>query len=59
MHPKALLDLTTQLIREVLKLDAPADSIVSYFFRKQKALGQRERHALAETAYAVLRQRLL
>lgn len=59
MHPNALLDLTTQLIREVLKLDAPADSIVSYFFRQHKALGQRERHALAETAYAVLRQRLL
>lgn len=59
MHPNALLDLTTQLVREVLKLDAPADSIVSYFFRTHKALGQRERHALAETAYAVLRQRLL
>ncbi|NBD20366.1 SAM-dependent methyltransferase [Aquabacterium fontiphilum] len=59
MHPKALLDLTTQLVREVLKLDAPADSLVSLFFRRQKALGVRERHALAETAYAVLRQRLL
>ncbi|MFX5517659.1 hypothetical protein ABTD52_18100, partial [Acinetobacter baumannii] len=59
MHPNALLDLTTQLIRDVLKLDAPADSLVSYFFRQHKALGQRERHALAETAYAVLRQRLL
>jgi 16S rRNA (cytosine967-C5)-methyltransferase len=59
MHPNALLDLTTQLVREVLKLDAPADSIVSYFFRQHKALGQRERHALAETAYAVLRQRQL
>jgi 16S rRNA (cytosine967-C5)-methyltransferase len=59
MHPNALLDLSTQLVREVLKLDAPADSIVSYFFRTHKALGQRERHALAETAYAVLRQRLL
>jgi 16S rRNA (cytosine967-C5)-methyltransferase len=59
MHPNALLDLATQLVREVLKLDAPADSIVSYFFRNHKALGQRERHALAETAYAVLRQRLL
>ncbi len=56
MHPNALLDLTTQLIRDVLKLDAPADSLVSYFFRQHKALGQRERHALAETAYAVLRQ---
>jgi 16S rRNA (cytosine967-C5)-methyltransferase len=59
MHPNALLDLATQLVRDVLKLDAPADSIVSLFFRGHKALGQRERHALAETAYAVLRQRLL
>lgn len=59
MHPNALLDLSTQLVREVLRLDAPADSLVSLFFRKHKALGARERHALAETAYAVLRQRLL
>jgi 16S rRNA (cytosine967-C5)-methyltransferase len=59
MHPKELLDLTSQLLREVLKLDAPADSIVSYFFRQHKDLGSRERHALAETAYAVLRQKLL
>ncbi len=59
MHPNALIDLATQLVREVLKLDAPADGIVSHFFRNHKALGQRERHALAETAYAVLRQKLL
>ncbi|WP_290868081.1 RsmB/NOP family class I SAM-dependent RNA methyltransferase [Aquabacterium sp.] len=59
MHPNALIDLTAQLVHEVLKLDAPADSIVSYFFRKHKELGMRERGALAETAYAVLRQRLL
>ncbi len=59
MHPNALLDLTARLVHEVLKLDAPADSTVSYFFRAHKDLGQRERHALAETAYAVLRQRLL
>jgi 16S rRNA (cytosine967-C5)-methyltransferase len=59
MHPNALLDLSTQLVREVLRLDAPADGLVSLFFRKHKALGARERHALAETAYAVLRQRLL
>jgi 16S rRNA (cytosine967-C5)-methyltransferase len=59
MHPNALLDLATELLRAVLKLDAPADSIVSAFFRKHKALGARERHALAETAYAVLRRRAL
>ena len=59
MHPNALLDLATELLREVGKLDMPADVVVSNFFRKNRELGPRERHALAETAYAVLRQRLL
>ncbi len=59
MHPNALFDLATQLVREVLLLDAPSDSVVSRFFRLHKTLGARERHALAETAYAVLRQKLL
>ena len=59
MHPNALLDLATELLRQVLKFDAPADAIVSNFLRHHRALGPRERHALAETAYAVLRQRLL
>jgi 16S rRNA (cytosine967-C5)-methyltransferase len=59
MHPNALLDTATELLREVGKLDMPADVVVSNFFRKNRELGPRERHALAETAYAVLRQRLL
>jgi len=59
MHPNALLEMTTELVRQVLKLDMPADGVVSAFFRKNKNLGQRERHTLAETVYAVLRQRLL
>jgi 16S rRNA (cytosine967-C5)-methyltransferase len=59
MHPNALLDLSTDLLRSVLRFDAPADSLVSLFFRKHRGLGPRERHALAETVYAVLRQRLL
>ena len=59
MHPNALLDLTTELLRAVLRLDAPADGIVSAFFRQHRGLGPRERHALAETTYTVLRQRLL
>jgi hypothetical protein len=49
----------TDLLKQVLKLDQPADGVVSAFFRKHKALGARERHTLAETAYTVLRQRLL
>ncbi len=59
MQPQDLLELTGALLRDILKLDAPADTLVSLFFRKHKMLHQRERHALAETAYAVLRQRLM
>ncbi len=59
MHPNALLQLATDLLRKVMRLDAPADSVVSAFFRDHRALGARERHTLAETVYHVLRQRLL
>ncbi len=59
MHPNALLDLTTELLRSVQKLDSPADALVSMFFRKHRDLGPRERHTLAETIYELLRKRLL
>jgi 16S rRNA (cytosine967-C5)-methyltransferase len=59
MHPNALLDLTSELLRAVLRLESPADGVVSAFFRQHRALGPRERHTLAETTYQVLRQRLL
>jgi len=58
MHPNALLDLTSELLRDVMRFDAPADAVVSSFFRRQRNLGPRERHTLAETLYAVLRRRL-
>ncbi len=58
MHPNALLELCAELIAAVNKLDAPADSTVSAFFRQHKNLGQRERASLAETVYALLRERL-
>ncbi len=59
MHANALLDLSTELLRAVLKLDQATDAIVSAFFRQHRALGTRERQALAEMVYATLRQRLL
>jgi 16S rRNA (cytosine967-C5)-methyltransferase len=59
MRPAALVDLGTELLRDLLRFDAPADGLVSAFFRQHRALGVRERHTLAETAYAVLRRRLL
>ena len=59
MHPKALLDACSELVRLTLKFDHPADAIVSRFFRDHRGLGPRERATLAETVYTVLRKRLL
>ena len=59
MHPKALLDACAELVAQVLKFDHPADAIVSRHFREHRSLGPRERATLAETAYAVLRRKLL
>jgi 16S rRNA (cytosine967-C5)-methyltransferase len=59
MHPKALLDACAELVGQVLKFDHPADAVVSHYFREHRSLGPRERATLAETAYAVLRRKLL
>ncbi|HMN21608.1 MAG TPA: RsmB/NOP family class I SAM-dependent RNA methyltransferase [Ottowia sp.] len=59
MHPKALLDTASELVLRVLRLQHPADAVVSRFFREQRQLGPRERATLAETAYAVLRRKPL
>lgn len=59
MHPKALLDACADLVAQVLKFEHPADAVVSRYFRENRSLGPRERATLAETAYAVLRRKLL
>src|SRR4051812_16409230 len=59
MHPKALLDACSELVKLTLRFDHPADAIVSRFFRDNKSLGPRERATLAETVYTVLRKKLL
>ena len=61
MHPKALLDACSELVRLILKFDHPADAVVSKFFRDHRrtyAFGPRERASLAETVYNVLRFKL-
>ncbi|NYG33546.1 RsmB/NOP family class I SAM-dependent RNA methyltransferase [Sphaerotilus montanus] len=58
MTPKALFTLCDELLHEVLRFTSPTDAVVSAFFRRNRMLGMRERHALAETVYAVLRERL-
>ncbi len=59
MHPKALLDACADLVRLCLQFDHPADAVVSRYFREHRSLGPRERATLAETAFAVLRKKLL
>jgi 16S rRNA (cytosine967-C5)-methyltransferase len=55
MHPNALLEAATELVHRVLRFEHSADRVVSDFFRESRSLGVRERHTLADTAYAVLR----
>jgi 16S rRNA (cytosine967-C5)-methyltransferase len=59
MHPKALLDACADLVRLSLQFEHPADAVVSRYFREHRSLGPRERATLAETAFAVLRKKLL
>ena len=58
MHPNALLDSCTVLLKQVLRFDHPADMVVSRHFREQR-LGPRERATVAETIYGVLRKKNL
>ncbi|MEY4712428.1 MAG: hypothetical protein RIS88_1878 [Pseudomonadota bacterium] len=58
MHPKALLQACAELVGLALKLEHPADAVVSRYFRDRRALGPRERATLAETVYTVLRHKL-
>lgn len=59
MHPKALLDACSELVKLTLQFEHPADSVVSRYFRDHRNLGPRERATLAETAYMVLRKKTL
>jgi 16S rRNA (cytosine967-C5)-methyltransferase len=43
MHPKALLEASSELVRLTLKFDHPTDAIVARFFRDNRGLGPRER----------------
>jgi 16S rRNA (cytosine967-C5)-methyltransferase len=59
MRPTDLIEHATDLMHSVMRFEHPADRVVSDFFRKQRHLGSKERHMLAETIYAVLRRRVL
>jgi len=58
MHPQALVEACTDLLRQVLTFEYPADAVVSRYFREHRHFGPRERATLAETTYTVLRRKL-
>jgi 16S rRNA (cytosine967-C5)-methyltransferase len=55
----AIVDALAAVAKEVLRLDRPADAVLSSFFRTHAKLGQRDRAFIAETVYALLRRRRL
>lgn len=62
MHPQKLLDLCTHALEAVLKFEQPVDMVLSKVLqdaRRRYQPGSRERHALTETIYVVLRKKLL
>ncbi len=52
----ALLQDATTLLGEVLHFSAPADNLLSTFFRDRPKLGRQERTVIAECVYGVLRR---
>ncbi len=62
MHPKELIELCAHAVESVLKFDHPADAVLAKFLhdsRKRHAIGARDRFAVTETVYRVLRSKLL
>ncbi|TFV98599.1 RsmB/NOP family class I SAM-dependent RNA methyltransferase [Oxalobacteraceae bacterium OM1] len=57
LHP-AVVGATEEALREILRFTGPADVILSRYFRENPKLGSRERGAIAEAVYAVLRYKL-
>ena len=50
---------TEQVLKDVLQFKGPADVLISRYFRSHAKLGMRERAAIAESVYLVLRNRLV
>jgi 16S rRNA (cytosine967-C5)-methyltransferase len=55
--PPAILTHTEEVLREVLRFTGPADGILSRYFRAHPKLGGRERGAIAEAVYGLLRNK--
>ncbi|MBA5638161.1 RsmB/NOP family class I SAM-dependent RNA methyltransferase [Duganella sp. LX20W] len=55
--PPAILANAEEVLREILRFTAPADTTLSRYFKDHPRLGGRERGAIAECVYNVLRNK--
>lgn len=55
--PPAIVASTEEVLREILRFTGPADSTLSRYFRDHPKLGSRERGAIAEGVYGLLRNK--
>ncbi|WP_028101811.1 RsmB/NOP family class I SAM-dependent RNA methyltransferase [Pseudoduganella violaceinigra] len=55
--PPYVLTSAETVLREIMRFTAPADTTLSHFFKLHPKLGGRERGAIAESVYAVLRNK--
>ena len=55
--PPAIITATEEVLREVLRFTGPADGTLSRYFREHPKLGSRERGAVAEAVYGILRNK--
>jgi 16S rRNA (cytosine967-C5)-methyltransferase len=55
--PPAIIGSTEEVLREILRFSGPADGTLSRYFREHPRLGSRERGVIAESIYALLRNK--
>ena len=55
--PPAIITNTEEVLRDILRFTGPADSTLSRYFREHPKLGSRERGAVAEAIYSILRNK--
>ncbi len=58
MHPRGLVDITAEMLREFRHSPLPADRVVRRFIRQKKFLGASDRRFVTDTFYHTLRHLL-
>lgn len=56
MTPAARLQAVIDLLTEIEATPRPADAVMSAYFRARRYIGSKDRNAVAENAYAILRR---